>query len=442
MDSYDIRGGERLSGEVTVSGAKNAVLPILAASVMIPGETVLDNCPDLADVHNMCEILRHLGCEIHWEGHHRLRVDASGVKGCSVPRKLMKRLRSSVFLAGPLLARCHQAVLSAPGGCAIGSRPIDLHFLGLSALGASVTEREGRLFCRGTRLRGTPIHLTYPSVGATENIIMAASMAEGETLLQNAAKEPEIVDLQNFLNACGAEVSGAGTEEIRIRGVKRLHPARYAVMGDRIEGGTYLMAAAITGGDVTVRGLNPAWLSSELSVLARMGCRIETDEGTVPDGGDGWIRLSAPPELSAAGFVKAEPWPGFSTDLQSPLMALCTVAKGTTVIEEAVFENRFQCAQELKSLGADISVEGQRATVTGRANLHGGRVAAADLRGGAALAIAALEIPGETIIENICHMDRGYGKFDIVLKELGANIERRETHGRKTSGETTGISKE
>lgn len=439
MDSYDIWGGARLFGQVEVSGAKNAVLPILAATVMIPGETVLERCPRLADVHNMCEILQCLGCDV-WREGDSLRIDSSHIKSCRIPPKLMKRLRSSVFLAGPLLARYHQAVLSAPGGCAIGKRPTDLHFSGLRALGAEVKEEKGQINCLGTELQGARIRLSYPSVGATENIMMAASMALGETILSNAAREPEIIDLQDFLNACGAEICGAGTSEIHIRGVKSLHPARYCIMGDRIEGGTYLMAAAITGGEVTVKGLEPSWLSSELSVLKTMGCRIKT--GGKGDGADCFIRLSAPERLCSPGWVKAEPWPGFSTDLQSPLLALCTVAEGRTVIEDTVFESRFQCAGELNALGADIRVKGQRALVTGRKSLKGGRVFASDLRGGAALVIAALGIHEKTVIENICHIDRGYGKFDIALNALGANIERRVKDERKTNRKTSGVSEE
>lgn len=439
MDSYEIRGGTRLSGELRASGAKNAVLPILAASAMIPDETVLDHCPDLADVDNMCRILTHLGCRIRREGE-TLRVDASRLHCCSVPEELMKSLRSSVFLAGPLLSRCGQAILSTPGGCAIGKRPIDLHFLGLTALGASVTEREGRLFCRSGRLRGTEIRLDYPSVGATENILMAAASAVGETVLTNAAREPEIVDLQNFLNGCGAQISGAGTSVIRIRGTGQpLRSCRYRIMGDRIEGGTYLMAAAVTGGTVTVRDLDPVWLGAELAALERMGCRVER---SLPGECEPFVAIRGPQALRSPGFVRAEPWPGFSTDLQSPLMALCTVAEGTTVIEDTVFENRFQCAGELRKLGAVIRVNGRRAEVTGTASLAGTTVTAGDLRGGAALVLAGLAARGKTIVENICHTDRGYGKFDIVLKELGANIERRDVNERERRGETTGVSKE
>jgi len=429
LDSYEIWGGRRLDGEVTISGAKNAVLPLLAASVMVEGETVLKNCPDLADVRHMCEILEHLGCEIRREGDE-LSVDASRIRRCSIPDRMMKRLRSSVFLAGPLLARCHQAVLSSPGGCAIGARPIDLHFLGLSALGATVKQKQERLFCLAPKLRGNTIELTYPSVGATENIMMAASLASGTTVLKNAAREPEICELQKFLNSCGARIYGAGTSEICIEGVERLSPVTHRVMGDRIEGGTYLMAAAITAGAVTVCGLDPAWIPTELDVLKRMGCEITCGLRR----GEPCVTLIAPQVLQSPGWVRAEPWPGFSTDLQSPLLALCTRAEGTTIIEDTVFENRFCCGKELQRLGAKIRLKGRKAAVTGNREPMGGAVAAGDLRGGAALVIAALGNPGHIIVENICHIDRGYGKFDIVLNKLGACIKKRETNGRKTTG--------
>ncbi len=432
MDRYEIRGGRPLQGEVTVSGAKNAVLPILAAAVMIEGTTVLEHCPDLADVRNMCGILEHLGCCVERQGE-QLWIDARNVRCCSIPEMMMKQLRSSVFLAGPLLARCHQAALSSPGGCAIGERPIDLHFLGLTSLGAKIRERNGRLFCFAAPLKGTNIELSYPSVGATENIMMAAALAEGVTILRNAAREPEIADLERFLNSCGAKICGAGTPEIRIEGVKKLHPCTYRIMGDRIEGVTYLMAAAITGGTVTVRGLEPAWIGAEMEVLSRMDCGFTTGV----ERGTPYISLCSPARLKSPGMVKAEPWPGFSTDLQSPLMALCTKAEGVSVIEDTVFERRFGCADGLRKLGAEIRIDGRKAYITGTSEKRfseGKTVVAGDLRGGAALVLKALENRGLVIVENICHIDRGYGKFDIVLKELGAHVEKRIGHGRKTTG--------
>lgn len=432
MDSYEIWGGRPLHGEVTVSGAKNAVLPILAASVMVEGETILENCPDLADVDQMCRILEHLGCVVTRK-ENRLWVDASEVRCCSIPDEMMKRLRSSVFLAGPLLARCRQAILSSPGGCAIGSRPIDLHISGLMSLGAVIKERRGRIFGLAPKLSGAEVVLAYPSVGATENILMAASLAPGMTVIKNAAREPEIVDLQEFLNSCGAEISGAGTSEIQICGVEALRPTRYRIMGDRIEGGTYLMAAAITGGAVTVCGVEPSWIGEELRVLERMGCEVTVEyrKGTPV------IALQAPMRLVSPGRVTACPWPGFSTDLQSPLLALCTRAEGVTTVVDEVFENRFRCAEELRKLGARIHVEGREAAVTGTPEREAPAepvLVAGDLRGGAALVVAALGNPGHIIVENICHIARGYGKFDIVLNKLGACIGKRETYGRKTTG--------
>lgn len=432
MDSYVIRGGRPLTGEVRVSGAKNAVLPILAATVMVDGETILDHCPDLADVDHMCRILNHLGCRVVREGE-TLRVDASGVRRCCVPEEQMKQLRSSVFLAGPLLARCRQTILSAPGGCAIGERPIDLHISGLETLGAVIRERRGRIFGLAPQLTGGEVTLSYPSVGATENVMMAATLAEGITVIRNAAREPEILDLQNFLNACGAKISGAGSSDIRIVGVKKLYPTRYRIMGDRIEGGTYLMAAAITGGAVKVIGVEPSWIGEELKVLERMGCGVTVDR----QDGEPVIVLRTSENLQSPGTVTASPWPGFSTDLQSLLLALCTKAEGRTTIVDEVFENRFCCAEELKKLGAEIQVDGRRAVVFGEAGKRpawGRTLVAGDLRGGAALTLAALGNPGEVIVENICHIARGYGKFDIVLNKLGACIGKREKNGRKTTG--------
>ncbi|MBR2001049.1 MAG: UDP-N-acetylglucosamine 1-carboxyvinyltransferase [Firmicutes bacterium] len=434
MESYEIWGGRPLAGEVKVSGAKNAVLPILAASVMVKGETVLERCPDLADVDHMCEILEHLGCRVSREGDC-LRVDASGVRRCSIPDPMMKQLRSSVFLAGPLLARCHQAVLSSPGGCAIGQRPIDLHLHGLMKLGAVIRERHGRMFALAPKLTGSEVTLTYPSVGATENLMMAASLAHGATVIRNAAREPEIGDLQNFLNGCGAQISGAGTSEIRILGVKELRPTHYRIMGDRIEGGTYLMAAAITGGTVTVVGVEPSWIGEELRVLERMGCvLIRERRGDEPA-----ITLRSPEVLLSPGEVTACPWPGFSTDLQSPLLALCTRAEGKTTVVDDVFENRFQCAEELRKLGTEIRVEGRKAVVFGSTEKRPTvkrTLVAGDLRGGAALVVAALGNPGCIIVENICHIARGYGKFDIVLNNIGACIGKRETYERETTGDS------
>ena len=404
---------------------------------MVPGIITLENCPELLDVENMCGILEYLGCKIS-RREDVLQVDSRNLHRCSVPELWMKKLRSSIFLAGPLLARCHQAMLSSPGGCCIGQRPVDLHCQGLSALGASIKDYGGRMYCFAGKLRGREIRLEYPSVGATENILMAAALAEGTTVLMGAAREPEIVDLQGFLNGCGARISGAGTSTIRIEGVKTLKPTRYRIMGDRIQGGTYLMAAAITGGDVTVKGVEPFWLGQELEVLGRMGCEIES--GREEEAGS-WIRLVAPERLKSPGRVEAKPWPGFSTDLQSPLLALCTEAEGVSEICDTVFENRFRCAEELRKLGAEIQVEGRVAKVFGRGKTDENRmdiseetVACEDLRGGAALVLKSLGIRGPIIVENICHIDRGYGKFDIALTTLGASIKKRDTYGRETTG--------
>lgn len=416
LELYRIKGGKRLFGTYKLSGAKNAVLPILAATLLSGAESRIVNCPDLSDTEAMFRLLRQTGCSVRREGEAAV-VNSNILRSSELSASLMNSMRSSVFLLGPLLARCGEVTLSDPGGCNIGVRPIDFHLNALKQMGAEIVKKESALVCRAQKLRGADLRLPFPSVGATENLLMAAVFAEGETRIRNAAREPEIVDLQNFLKTCGAEIRGAGSGEILVRGTETpLQDAEYSVMPDRIEGGTILLAAAAAGGDVLIENAVPGHLMSLLSLLERSGCEIQRESGSV--------RLKAAERLRAAGYVETRPYPGFPTDLQSPFLTVMSLADGQTEIRETIFENRFKAAEQLKRMGARIEIKGQRASVTGVEKLSGARVRAQDLRGGAALVLAGLAAEGETIVENICHIDRGYDKFEVALSHLGAEIER------------------
>ncbi len=415
MESYQIRGGNPISGEHAVSGAKNAALPILAASIATGEENVFSRCPRISDTLIMREILRCLGCKILLSGE-QLLVDASGLHEEEIPKALMKKMRSSIFLVGPLLTRCGRAIISQPGGCAIGKRPIDIHIKALSQLGADIEERDGRLTFTGSRLAGANILLDFPSVGATENVMMAALGAQGETVIHNSAREPEIVDLQNYLNGCGARIKGAGTSHIVVKGGTPLHGACHAIMGDRIEAGTYLMAAAGTGGELEVKGIETDAIRCLLKYLRRAGCRIKKDGGAI------WLK--GPKRLAAAGNIHTAPYPGFPTDLQPQLGAIMAKAKGKTHIEETIFENRFQYAKQLIKMGADIEISERTVIIKGVDVLQGRHVAAEDLRGGAALVLAGLMAQGETIVENTDFIERGYCDFPEGLKKLGGDVNR------------------
>jgi UDP-N-acetylglucosamine 1-carboxyvinyltransferase len=415
LESYHITGGNKLEGEYYLKGAKNAVLPILAATIISGSTSIIKNCPDLTDVQTMIEILKEMGCKVAREGDTIL-VDSSTIDTFTIPRHLMKEIRSSVFLMGPTLARCGKVILSNPGGCAIGQRPIDIHISALKRLGVEIEEKEGILECKVNRLVGGRIPLDFPSVGATENVMMAAVMAEGETQILNAAKEPEIVDLQNFLRSCGAEIYGAGTKEIHVVGKKQLGKTTYKVIPDRIEGGTILAAVAATGGKILLKNSIPFHMSSIIDKLIEAGCKVKK--------GDDFVSLKAPERLTGINPVETLPYPGFPTDLQSQLVTLMSISEGTTYVKETIFENRFKYIEELKKMGANIKVDGTAAIVTGVERLKGNRVIAKDLRGGASLVIAGLVAEGNTIVENICHIDRGYDKFEIALSKLGADIKR------------------
>jgi len=414
MADLTVTGGRRLRGELVVQGAKNAALPILAATVLVPCPVCLRAVPRLLDVENMLDILRALGATAQWQGD-ALHVDTGGAEDCALPEDLGRRLRSSFFLLGPLLARFGEAAVSQPGGCDIGSRPIDLHLAGLKRLGAEILESGGHIRCRG-KLRGAVVHLDYPSVGATENIMMAACAASGTTVIEGAAREPEIEDLQNFLNAAGYSVSGAGLSSVVVRGGHVPHGCEYGVMADRIAAGTWLAAAAATGGELVCRGAAPRHLGVVLEKLREAGCTVRE--------GEGLIALTAPERPSQIARIDTLPHPGFPTDMQSQFLALCATARGVSLIAENVFENRLRAAAELNSMGADITVRGNIAVVRGTARLHGNVVTAHDLRGGAALVIAALAASGTTTLRHAERIDRGYEDMEGVLSQLGAEIRR------------------
>ncbi len=417
---YVVAGGARLEGRVAVSGAKNAALPILAAALLSSGESVIHHIPIIRDVAVMLQILRRLGARVEAESAgpigQTLRVRSTDLTTPEVGADFTREMRSSIFLMGPLLARLGKVRISHPGGCAIGPRPIDFHLRGLEQLGARIEERYGYIEASAPgRLRGTEIYLDFPSVGATENLIMAAVMAAGSTVIRNAAREPEIVDLQNFLNGMGARIRGAGLDTIRIQGVPELGSAEHTVIPDRIEAGTFLAAAAITGGDVTVENVIPEHLDAISAKLREMGVQIEERADT--------IRAVGPARLKAAD-LKTLPYPGFPTDMQPQMMALMSVAAGTSIITETIFENRFKVADELRRLGANIKTDGRTAVVQGVPRLSGASVECPALREGMALVLAGLAAEGTTVIEQIIHIDRGYQSLEQKLRRLGASIAR------------------
>ena len=415
MDTYIIDGGERLCGKLQAQSAKNTVLPLLAASVLTDEQVKIRGVPTITDVENMLRILSEVGCQIKRKNDCAV-IDSSNAVSHEIPQRLTKELRSSVFMLGSVLTRFRRAKISYPGGCDIGLRPIDLHLAGLKRLGVKITEEGGYIECEADRLVGAEILLDFPSVGATENIILAAVKAEGITVIRNAAKEPEIVDLQNFLNAMGANVRGAGGGTIVIEGVKRLHGVEYTPIGDRIEAGTYLIAAAICGGEIEINGVPHENIAALLHKLRENGCKIYTKNDK--------IVLESCGKLKSVDLVETMPFPGFPTDLQAQYSALCCTAKGTTLVVENLFETRYKYAAELKRMGADVTVRGRTAVIRGVEKLHGAKVTASDLRGGAALVVAALGAEGQSTVMDLSHIDRGYADFEHKLKKLGAKIRR------------------
>ncbi|AZV49766.1 UDP-N-acetylglucosamine 1-carboxyvinyltransferase [Bacillus halotolerans] len=416
MEKIIVRGGQKLNGTVKVEGAKNAVLPVIAASLLASEEkSVICDVPTLSDVYTINEVLRHLGADVHFE-NNEVTVNASYALQTEAPFEYVRKMRASVLVMGPLLARTGHARVALPGGCAIGSRPIDQHLKGFEAMGAEIKVGNGFIEAEVKgRLQGAKIYLDFPSVGATENLIMAAALAEGTTTLENVAKEPEIVDLANYINGMGGKIRGAGTGTIKIEGVDKLHGVRHHIIPDRIEAGTFMVAAAITEGNVLVKGAVPEHLTSLIAKMEEMGV-------TIKDEGEG-LRVIGPKELKPID-IKTMPHPGFPTDMQSQMMALLLRASGTSMITETVFENRFMHAEEFRRMNGDIKIEGRSVIINGPVQLQGAEVAATDLRAGAALILAGLVAEGHTRVTELKHLDRGYVDFHQKLAGLGADIER------------------
>lgn len=416
MDKIIVRGGKALAGKVKVSGAKNAVLPIIAASILAEkGTCVIHDVPALDDVRTICNLLRSLGISLTYD-REVLTIQASRLTSVEASYELVRKMRASFLVMGPLLARQGKARVALPGGCAIGTRPIDQHLKGFEAMGAKIEIGQGFIEASVEgRLKGAKIYLDIPSVGATENIMMAAALAEGTTVIENAAEEPEIVDLANFLNGMGAKIRGAGTGSIRIEGVESLKGCTHCVIPDRIEAGTFMVAAAITGGDVFIEGAICDHLKSVTAKLREMGVQVDEQENGIR------VRRSGPIK---AVDVKTLPYPGFPTDMQSQMMALLLVSEGTSIVTETVFENRFMHVEEFRRMNANIKIEGRSAIVEGGAKLTGSKVTATDLRAGAALVLAGLVAEGETEVSGLHHIDRGYVNFTEKLRQLGADVER------------------
>ena len=416
MERLLINGGRELCGDVTVQGAKNSILPILAATILSGSESVIHNCPHLSDVEAACDILRYLGCSACWQGENTLAVDTAGMNRCDIPEDLMRSMRSSVIFLGAILSRCGEAVISYPGGCELGPRPIDLHLRALKKLGVEIKEEKGFLSCRCEKMRGEEVVFTIPSVGATENAILAACGAAGTTVILNAAREPEIVDLQAFLTAMGADVRGAGSSTVVVEGCGTLYSCSHRVISDRIVAATYLCACAGCGGNVLLKNCDYRHVSSVTHLLEEAGCRVRSDEHTV--------QLVSKGRLTGVRSVHTAPYPGFPTDAQAVLMAALLKSRGATVFVENIFKNRYRHVDELSRMGADISVAGKVAVVYGTEKLFAAPVRATDLRGGAALAVAALQAEGESEISQLQHIDRGYEDILRDLRAMGAEVRR------------------
>ncbi|MFP6829432.1 MAG: UDP-N-acetylglucosamine 1-carboxyvinyltransferase [Gammaproteobacteria bacterium] len=416
MDRLEITGGERLSGEIRISGAKNATLPILAAALLAEGPVLLENVPHLNDVTTTVKLLRRMGVEIIFHDGTHLEIDAANISEFLAPYELVKTMRASILVLGPLLSRFGRADVSLPGGCAIGARPVNLHVAGLQAMGAKIAIDNGYIRARAERLHGARLILDTVTVTGTENLMMAAVLAKGETLIENAAREPEVVDLADFLCLMGAQIEGAGTDSISIQGVDSLQGTSYSVMPDRIESGTYLVAAAITGGRIRIKRTRPGHLDAVLMKLEEAGADIQT--------GPDWIELDMGGRRPAAVDMRTAPYPAFPTDMQAQFCALNAVADGTGTVIETVFENRFMHAQELQRMGAELSVEGNTAIIRGVERLAGAPVMATDLRASASLVLAGLVADGVTVVDRIYHIDRGYECIEEKLCQLGAEIRR------------------
>lgn len=413
MEAFVVEGGTALRGEIRVDGAKNAVLPILAAAVLTTERIALHDVPDITDVGHMAAILTMLGCRVERSGRN-MTVDCGSIHSWEMPDQLSKQIRSSIFLLGPILARFRKATVTFPGGCEIGLRPIDLHLSGLRQLGVEIFEEGGLIHCDGRSMHAGEVHFDYPSVGATENVMMAAVLLPGTTVIHNPAREPEIADLQAFINAMGGKIRGAGTHYIEVEGVERLHGTEWTPMADRIVAGTLLAAAAITGGEITLTNAPESDMVAVTAKLREMGCRIVERPG--------WIHLNAPRRLTAFAQLQTQPHPGFPTDMQVQMLALLSTAEGMGVITENVFENRFTHAGDLNRMGAHILCAGRTAVVRGVPELYGARVTARDLRGGAALVLAGLRARGETYVDHAELIDRGYDHLERQLSGLGGKV--------------------
>ena len=415
MCKYIIQGGNPLGGSIDIQGAKNAVLPILAASVIAEGVTVIHNCPDIYDVKITLEILRHLGCKAERDAH-TVTIDSSGISTYVIPEELTRKMRSSVIFTGAVLARLGVTECSYPGGCELGLRPIDIHLKSFRQLGVNITEEDGFIKCRLDKFRPGHIHLGFPSVGATENLMLLACRQSGRTVITNCAREPEIVDLQQFLNLMGARIKGGGSSVIEIEGVPSLYTAEKSIMPDRIVAATMMFLAAATGSDFVLQNIIPSHVSSITSVLRDCGADIRCEAHR--------LNINCHGRLKATDSVQTMPYPGFPTDAQSQLMAALATMRGTSIINETIFENRFNTAAELKKMGADITIKDRIAVIRGVKALRPANVLAPDLRGGAALVIAALGTEGKTEIGNICYIERGYESFDKLISSIGGNIQK------------------
>lgn len=415
MEQYIIKGGNPLVGEVDISGAKNAALGILAAAIMTDDTVLVENLPDVRDINVLLDAMDEIGVKVERITRHAVLLNGSNISGVSVDYEYIKKIRASYYLLGALLGKYKRAEVPLPGGCNIGSRPIDLHLKGFKALGAKVTIRNGSICAEAEHLKGSHIYLDTVSVGATINIMMAASMAEGRTIMENCAREPHVVDVANFLNSMGANIKGAGTDVIRIRGVEKLHATEYSIIPDQIEAGTFMFAAAATKGDVMVKNVIPKHLEATSAKLLEIGCEVEEFDNAV--------RVVASKRLTSTN-VKTLPYPGYPTDMQPQIGVALALAEGTSIVTESIFENRFKYMDELARMGAIAKVEGNSAIITGVRGLTGARVSAPDLRAGAALVIAGLAAEGITVVDDIVYIQRGYENFDEKLRSLGAEIER------------------
>ena len=415
MEQYIVKGGIPLVGEVEITGAKNAALPILSAAIMSDETVTLENLPDVNDINVLLEAIGKIGAHVERVSRHSVRINGSTIRNCSVDYESIKKIRASYYLLGALLGKYNEAEVPLPGGCNIGSRPLDQHLKGFRAIGADVRISHGTIIARCESMHGAHIFLDVVSVGATINIMMAASRAHGRTIIENAAKEPHVVDAANFLNSMGADIKGAGTDVIRINGVEKFHGCTYSIVPDMIEAGTYMFAAAITKGDVVVKNVIPKHMEAITAKLSEIGCEVEE--------GDDSIRVVASRRLRRT-HVKTLPYPGYPTDMQPQIGAVLALAEGTSIVTESIFENRFKYVDELARMGANIKVEGNTAIIDGVPQLTGARVASPDLRAGAALVIAGLAAEGFTIIDDIVYIQRGYEDFDGKLRSLGAEIRK------------------